>query len=233
MELQRHAMLMYTSCGWFFDELSGIETVQVMQYAGRAVQLAEELFGDQREGVFLEKLSQAKSNIPEHQDGATIYRKFVKPAFVDLRKLAGHYATRSLFEPYETNTRVYDYAVERQAGLNLRKEGGRERRLALGRARFTSGITEESAVLAFAAFDRGDLNPIGGILKVGGDRGLHRIGPDAEPSLFRRKLRRGRQDSTSELRGRNLFTDGSLPRRATPDSKSDDGSGMDAGRGGI
>ena len=64
LELQRHAMLMYTSCGWFFDELSGIETVQVIQYAGRAIQLAEELFGDDLESQFLELLEQAKSNLP-------------------------------------------------------------------------------------------------------------------------------------------------------------------------
>ena len=44
LEMQRHLMLMYTSCAWFFDEVSGIETVQVMQYAARALQLAEELF---------------------------------------------------------------------------------------------------------------------------------------------------------------------------------------------
>jgi alpha-amylase/alpha-mannosidase (GH57 family) len=77
LELQRHLMLMYTSCGWFFDELSGIETVQVMQYGGRAVQLSQELFGDGLEASFREALSRAKSNIPEHQDGAGIYRKFV------------------------------------------------------------------------------------------------------------------------------------------------------------
>ena len=63
LEMQRHAMLMYTSCGWFFDELSGIETVQVIQYAGRVVQLAEELFGDGIERRFLEKLALAKSNL--------------------------------------------------------------------------------------------------------------------------------------------------------------------------
>ncbi len=64
LEMQRHAMLMYTSCGWFFDELSGIETVQVIQYAGRVVQLAEELFGAAIEQRFLEKLALAKSNVP-------------------------------------------------------------------------------------------------------------------------------------------------------------------------
>jgi hypothetical protein len=40
--MQRHALLMFTSCGWFFDELSGLETVQVIQYAARALQLAGE-----------------------------------------------------------------------------------------------------------------------------------------------------------------------------------------------
>ena len=159
-------MLMYTSCGWFFDELSGIETVQVIQYAGRAVQLAEQLFGDRRESVFVEKLSQAKSNIPEHQDGARIYQKFVRPAFVDLRKVGAHYSIRSLFEPYETETRIYQYKVERQAVLNLARGDKREQQLAAGLARFTSGVTQESAVLGFAAFERGDFNPAGGVLKA-------------------------------------------------------------------
>ena len=56
LELQRNAMLMYTSCGWFFDELSGIETVQIIQYAGRVVQLAEELFDQSMEEAFTQRL---------------------------------------------------------------------------------------------------------------------------------------------------------------------------------
>jgi len=164
MELQRHAMLMYTSCGWFFDELSGIETVQVIQYAGRAVQLAEELFGDQRESLFIEKLSQAKSNIPDHQDGARIYHRFVRPAFVDLSKVGAHYAIRSLFEPYETDTHIYHYKVGRQASLSLTRGDKHEQRLAAGRARFTSEVTQESAVLGFVALERGDYSPGGGVL---------------------------------------------------------------------
>jgi alpha-amylase/alpha-mannosidase (GH57 family) len=44
LELQRHTQLMYTSCGWFFDEISGIETVQIIAYAGRVIQLAQKLF---------------------------------------------------------------------------------------------------------------------------------------------------------------------------------------------
>ena len=64
MELQRHAMLMYTSCGWFFDDISGIETVQVIEYAGRVAQLAEQLFGMSFEQVFLDKLALAKATCP-------------------------------------------------------------------------------------------------------------------------------------------------------------------------
>ena len=79
LELQRHAMLMFTSCGWFFDELSGIETVQVIQYAGRVLQLAQTLFGLDLEPAFLDRLAKARSNIREHRDGRHIYEKFVKP----------------------------------------------------------------------------------------------------------------------------------------------------------
>ncbi|HET7100620.1 MAG TPA: DUF3536 domain-containing protein, partial [Terriglobia bacterium] len=68
MELQRHLMLMYTSCGWFFDELSGIETVQVIQYAGRAIQLAEEIFQQPYEARFIELLEKAESNVPAHKN---------------------------------------------------------------------------------------------------------------------------------------------------------------------
>ena len=100
MELQRHSMLMYTSCGWFFDELSGIETVQVLQYAGRAVQLGEELFGGNIESQFFERLEAARSNIAEHRDGRHIYEKWVKPAALDLTRVAAHYAISSVFEEY-------------------------------------------------------------------------------------------------------------------------------------
>src|SRR5204862_5531127 len=91
MEMQRHAMLMYTSCGWFFDELSGMETTQVIQYAARTLQLYEDIFGESIEPIFLDRLAAAKSNIPEHQNCRVIYEKFVKPAIVDRKKVAANY----------------------------------------------------------------------------------------------------------------------------------------------
>ena len=131
LELQRHAMLMYTSCGWFFDELSGIETVQVIQYAGRAIQLSEELFGDSLESQFLERLERAKSNIPEHRDGRLIYEKFVKPAMVDLKKVSAHYAIRSVFEPYAEHDQIYCYTVDRE---DYRSSEAGKMRIALGQS---------------------------------------------------------------------------------------------------
>ena len=65
MEMQRHAQLMYTSCGWFFDDISGIETVQIIAYAARVLQLARQLFGEQAaalEPAFLARLAEAHSN---------------------------------------------------------------------------------------------------------------------------------------------------------------------------
>ncbi len=164
LEMQRHAMLMYTSCGWFFDELTGIETVQVIQYAGRVVQLAQELFGNQIEQPFergfLDKLALAKSNIPEHRDGAAVYEKFVKPASVDLLKLGAHYAMSSLFESYPENTRIYAYSVENK-DYRLKRSG--KMRLAFGKARFTSEITQDSELLMFGVLHFGDHNLHGGV----------------------------------------------------------------------
>jgi len=161
LELQRHAMLMYTSCGWFFDELSGIESVQVIHYAGRALQLAGDLFSDPGlEPAFLSRLAQAKSNLPEHGDGARIYEKFVKPAIVDIPRLAAHYAIRSVFEEYGDSARIYSYNAERSA--YRRAEAGKLR-LVTGRAKFTSRITSESATFGFGVLHLGDHNVSAGI----------------------------------------------------------------------
>jgi alpha-amylase/alpha-mannosidase (GH57 family) len=153
MEMQRHAMLMYTSCGWFFDELSGIETTQVIQYAARTVQLFEEISGESIEPTFLDRLAAAKSNIPEHQDGRVIYEKFVKPARVDPKKVAAHYGLMSLVEPRPEETKVYCYKVH--LADSERIESGTAK-LVIGRANITSEITQKSEDLSFAALHTGD-----------------------------------------------------------------------------
>jgi alpha-amylase/alpha-mannosidase (GH57 family) len=166
LELQRHAMLMYTSCGWFFDELSGIETVQVIQFAGRALQLAGELFGDSLEREFLERLAEAKSNLAEHGDGRQIYEKFVRPTMVDWERVGAHYAVSSLFESYPEDVQVYGYRAHRE-DYHLAESG--KARFALGRVRLTSDITQESCLLSFGVLHLGDHNVNSGVRKFLGD----------------------------------------------------------------
>ncbi len=160
LELQRYAMLMYTSCAWFFDDLSGIETVQILQYAGRAVQLSQELFGDALESQFIERLGAAQSNIPDHGNGRRIYEKFVKSARADWKRVGAHYAISSLFKAYPERATVYCYEVDREDYRSF--ETGRAR-LVAGRARLTSKITRESSVLSFGVLHFGDHNLNGGV----------------------------------------------------------------------
>ncbi|HLH04666.1 MAG TPA: DUF3536 domain-containing protein [Bryobacteraceae bacterium] len=160
MELARNAMLMYTSCGWFFDDLSGIETVQVIQYAGRVVQLAAQLFGENVESEFLARLEGARSNLAEHGSGADIYRRHVKPAMVDLEKVGAHYAISSLFAPYGDCTDVFSYEVKR---LDHHAREAGKLRMALGNARFTSKVTQEQEDLTFWVVHFGDHNVAGGV----------------------------------------------------------------------
>jgi len=166
LELQRHAMLMYTSCGWFFDELSGIETVQVIQYAGRAVHLAGEIFGDDIETHFLERLELAKSNVWVYGDGHRIYDKFVRPAMVDLTKVAAHFAISSLFEDYGERAKVYCYWVDLE---DYQDFAAGKPRLVVGRAKVTSEITAESAVLSLGVLHWGDHNVNAGVRQYEGE----------------------------------------------------------------
>jgi hypothetical protein len=154
---------MYTSCGWFFDELSGIETVQVIQYAGRAVRLAEETCGVALEPYFLEKIERAKSNIPEHRDGRNIYEKFVKPGMIDLTKVGAHYAVSSIFEEFAERDKIFSYFTDLE-DFQLHKAGNTK--LAIGRVRITSEMTREAAAMTFGALHFGEQNLSAGVQVV-------------------------------------------------------------------
>jgi alpha-amylase/alpha-mannosidase (GH57 family) len=153
LEMQRHAMLMFTSCGWFFDEISGIESTQVIQYAARALQLANDLDAGNLEPGFLKLLEQARSNIPENQNGRVIYKKFIEPAVMTREKVAAHYAISSLFESYPEEARIYSYNV-RQEDRQLWTAGNA--RLAVGRIKVTFDITHNSDTIAYGALHMGE-----------------------------------------------------------------------------
>jgi alpha-amylase/alpha-mannosidase (GH57 family) len=209
LEVQRQAMLMYTSCGWFFDEISGLETVQVMQYAGRALRLMQDVAGDGLESQFLERLAPIKSNLPEHGDAKQIYEKWVKPGFVSIDQLAGHYAISSLFEPYAERTRIYCYDVDRE-DFTLEADG--KHRLAVGRAKFSSEITREADCLAFGVLHLGDHNIAAGVShfdKIENYNGLKKAVTEsfaqADTTTTLKQLTEAFADTTLSLR--TLFRD--------------------------
>jgi alpha-amylase/alpha-mannosidase (GH57 family) len=158
MELLRQCLLMYTSCGWFFDELSGIETVQIIAYAGRALQLAAKLFGDlgsALEPEFLNILSRAKSNLPELGNGAEIYRRYVFPLRIGLEQVGAHYAISSIFRAYPDDGELFCFDLHRISSESMTSGRGK---VALGRSEIRSRITEESEQICFAVLHLGDQN---------------------------------------------------------------------------
>jgi hypothetical protein len=160
LELQRHAMLMYTSCGWFFDEISGIETVQVILYAARAIQLVEEITGKDLEPEFMEHLAKIKSNLPHLENGAKVYEMYVKPAIIDLLRVAAHYAVSALFEEYSDSSKIFCYEVN---SLDYDLHSAGKIRLAIGKARMRSEVTYEEIMVSHAFFHLGDHNLNGGV----------------------------------------------------------------------
>ncbi len=185
LELQRHAMLMYTSCGWFFDEISGLETVQIIQYAGRTIQLAQDLFGDDTASRFLELLEMAGSNVVERGNGRRIYEEFIKPSIIDLVKLTAHYVLSCLFEEYPERAQVYCYTVERE-GYQTSEAG--KVKLIVGRAMVTSTITRESAHFSFGALYFGDHNVNSGVREFEGEKACQTMVDEVTDAFARADL---------------------------------------------
>jgi len=140
LEIQRHALQMYTSCGWFFNDLSGIETGIVLQHAARAIELAEELTGQGIEERFLRTLSEAKSNLPEMGKGDQVFDRLVKPKRVKPDKVVNHYAVTSLLDSGDQERKIFSYRVERIDSETIEAEG---KILATGHVRVTSEVIPE------------------------------------------------------------------------------------------
>jgi alpha-amylase/alpha-mannosidase (GH57 family) len=156
LEMQRHCMLMYTSCGWFFDEVSGIETNQILQYAHRAIAYAAQVSDLQLHQAFEERLEQIPSNVFHH--AAASYRRFVLPKSVDLERVGMHYAVSSLFEKYPEELAFFNY-LARTESFERFKAGNH--RLAYGRTRVRSIITHSEKHFSFAVLYLGQQNMLG------------------------------------------------------------------------
>jgi alpha-amylase/alpha-mannosidase (GH57 family) len=216
LEMQRHLMLMYTSCGWFFDDLGGIESVQVMQYAARALQLAREALGRDLEEGFLTRLGQARSNLPGQGDGRRVWERLVKPSAVDLLRVGGHYAISSLFHKQGPRARVYCYGVERLEHRALRAG---EARLATGWMSVTSEVTGESELVSYGVLHGGDHNVNGGVHPFQGEAAYRQMEAEVAEAFGRADFPQvvrllDKHFGTSTYSVRTLFAD---ERRAVLD----------------
>lgn len=158
MEMQRQCLLMFTSCAWFFDEISGIETVQVLQYANRAIQLAERESDVHLEEEFIGRLSYIKSNIEDYDNGAVIYKRFVEPSRLTLTSVGMHYAVASLFDEEPESLNILSYRC--QSEYFERFEAGIQK-MVIGSTKINSKITLSEKQFYFVAIYLGQHHIIG------------------------------------------------------------------------
>ena len=164
LEMQRNAMLMYTSCGWFFDDISGIETIQIMQYALITIQYGEDLQELSLNPEYLKFLSKAQGNTSENT--LEIYRINVETARSDLLRVGTHYCISSVFEEYPEDSKIFCYTAKSEK--YNRMEAGKLR-LVTGKAVITSDITLEEKTICFAVLYLGDHNINGGAREFAGE----------------------------------------------------------------
>lgn len=154
LEMQRNALLMFTSCGWYFDDICGIETVQIMEYASRAIQLAKETGNKDFESGFEDILQKAPTNVREFSNGREAYEGLVKSKSVDLNRVAVHFAISSVFTEYpKEEASIYCYSAKTE--IYDRLEAGIQV-LVTGRATVRSAIVLEEYTVDFAVLHRGD-----------------------------------------------------------------------------
>jgi alpha-amylase/alpha-mannosidase (GH57 family) len=156
LEMQRQRLLMYTSCGWFFDDLAGLEPVQNLRYAAMALGYLRDLGGPDLEPELVERVRGATSNDPDAGSGADVYRRRVRPAAADVRRLSAHYAISGLFETPARESSLFAYQVAR---LDEASAGYADTTLRVGRVRVTSDLTglTRDAVYAVAHFGGRDI----------------------------------------------------------------------------
>ncbi|MBP8302735.1 MAG: DUF3536 domain-containing protein [Phycisphaerae bacterium] len=147
LEMQRNTILMYASCAWFFDEITGIEAVQALHYACRAMQLAQEVGGQDLEPGFEAILEQAQTLSPDPANGKEVYERLVKPHSVDLYRVGAHLAVNAMFEQSPHQVDIYCYSAEVEACE--RHEAGLQA-MAAGRAILVSNVVLERQAVDFA-----------------------------------------------------------------------------------
>jgi alpha-amylase/alpha-mannosidase (GH57 family) len=157
-ELQRQRMLMYTSCGWFFDDVSGLETTQILLYAARATELGERIGGRPIAPGLLAKLDRARASSPGAPSARDVWERHIPSAHADLARLAGTTALASLFG--EELAPAPAFEVDEREVHRAKLD---DARFAAGRVEVTSRITGESRSFAWAVVHEGGSSVRGGL----------------------------------------------------------------------
>ncbi|HZG50755.1 MAG TPA: DUF3536 domain-containing protein [Pyrinomonadaceae bacterium] len=155
LELQRSSLLMYTSCGWFFNDISGIETVQVLKYAARAMDFMAELGLPHPRAGFLERLAEARSNVRKYGNGADIFRELVEATRVAPSRIAASLAISSLVDKSEQDGAIAGHAFSL---TDFRQEQHGRLALATGRIVLEECATGKRLDFAVAAMHVGDVD---------------------------------------------------------------------------
>ena len=171
LEMQRHTLLSATSCAWFFDDVSRIEPIQVMQYAKRALELHRDITGEDLEGTLLDILETAKSNDPSYGDGRKVYEIHVRPESADFQKIGAHFVMADLLEDSEDAEKekplpLYRFSAETENETHIRSG---KSVFSHGGIRVTSTITGESRSICFAALHLGDHHTACGVCDTGNE----------------------------------------------------------------
>ncbi|HEV2803085.1 MAG TPA: DUF3536 domain-containing protein [Pyrinomonadaceae bacterium] len=153
LELQRSSLLMFTSCGWFFNDISGIETVQVLKYAARALDFMDELQLPSPREEFLERLALAESNLRKHGNGADIFRTSVERTRVAQSRIAASLAISTLVDKSEQDGEIAGHAFRL---ADFRQEQHGRLALATGRIVLETLSTGRRQDFAVAAMHVGD-----------------------------------------------------------------------------
>jgi alpha-amylase/alpha-mannosidase (GH57 family) len=155
LEMQKHALFMYTSCGWFFDDIAGLETAQVLKYAARAIELASRVTAQDFTTPLLAALARCEGNFPQHPTGDKVYQALVLPVAIHSNRIAASHAIAALSHPFPVRYHRHGRRIE-QLFTSTTTVG--EYALVCGHVRMTSQFTGHRTGWSFAALHLGGYN---------------------------------------------------------------------------
>ncbi len=205
MELERAALLMYTSCGWFFDDVARIETIQILRYAARAVELAQIITDVNYDAEFMKLLEKVPGNLPEFRNGERVYSLLAKSSRLSPEQMAAQCGIMSLFPEFPKQATNGSWETESDistVGSSLGGEKSSSSAFSYGTVRVRSRITEEESIFLIAANYRSGISVICGVKP---ENAMRRV-PEAEGAELRKMFAGSDSKAMIDMFRHNLFS---------------------------